>query len=388
MGFIKSILDTDLYEFSMSYMHFKLYPDAEGEWVFKDRNNTPRDEAFVSRLRQEIEDLSKLSLTKDEFAWCLRRVNYIPRPYWEWLSQFHYEPEKINIWLDEEKHLNITVCDKMYKAIMYEVPILAIVSELNSEVNGYTTTREEVLNKLAPKIALSNEKELRFAEFGARRRLSFQVHDWVVEELKRNARYCVGTSDVYLAYKYDMKPIGTLAHSTISFSGAMFGYRMANYMTMEAWAETYHGDLGTMLTDTFGSKIFFKNFSMKHAKLFDGVRQDSGDEKEFADMAIARYKELGINPMNKFIVFSNALDMPKFAEVAEYCKGKIGCSAGIGTNLTNDCGYPASNIVMKLMRCRMNDKQDWSKCIKISDDLGKHMGDSDEVELCKKTLGL
>jgi nicotinate phosphoribosyltransferase len=127
---------------------------------------------------------------------------------------------------------------------------------------------------------------------------------------------------------------------------------------------------------------------MKYAKLFDGVRQDSGDEFEFADKFIAKYKELGIDPLTKTIIFSNALDFEKAAKINDYCKGKIKCSFGIGTNLTNDWGYPAENIVMKMTKFRLNKKEDWLDVIKISDDLGKHMGNEKLIEMAKYQLGL
>ena len=155
-------------------------------------------------------------------------------------------------------------------------------------------------------------------------------------------------------------------------------------MALENWVETYDGDLGIALTDTYTTDVFFKNFSKKHAKLFDGIRQDSGDEFEFIEKALFRYNELGINPMTKTIIFSNALNFAKAKDIKIYCEGKINAAFGIGTNLTNDIeGSVPGNLVMKLTKCRMNSKQSWSSCIKLSDDLGKHMGPEVEVKNCK-----
>jgi nicotinate phosphoribosyltransferase len=242
-------------------------------------------------------------------------------------------------------------------------------------------------SKLKEKIDYSNQHQLYFSEFGTRRRFNYQVQHDVVKELSTNAHFCTGTSNVHLAMLYNMKPIGTVAHEWIMFHGANFGYKMANYKAFDAWTQVFDGSLGIALTDTYGSNAFFKNLSLKHAKLFDGLRQDSGDEKEFVEKAIHRYKELGVNPLLKTIVFSNALTFPKFKEIADYCKGKIGmCAAGIGTNLTNDVGCKPANIVMKLMACRMNSKQEWLDCIKISDDQGKAMGVQSEIEKCYDDL--
>ena len=185
-----------------------------------------------------------------------------------------------------------------------------------------------------------------------------------------------------------MKPIGTHPHEWFMFHGAQYGYKNANHIALENWVDVYQGDLGIALSDTYTSDVFFNNFSLKQAKLFDGVRQDSGDEYEFIGKALAFYRDRGIDPMSKTIIFSNALDFPKAKDINEFCKGKIKASFGIGTNLTNDCGITPENIVMKMSRCRMNAKQKWCDCIKISDDLGKHMGDEEEYKKACNDLNL
>ena len=146
--------------------------------------------------------------------------------------------------------------------------------------------------------------------------------------------------------------MGTHPHEWFMFHGAQFGYKHANYMALENWVNVYDGDLGIALSDTYTSGIFLSNLSRKQAKLFDGVRCDSGNEFDFIDKLVARYKELGIDATTKTIVFSNALDFTKALEIQEYCKDKIRCSFGIGTNLTNDTGFAPSNIVMKLTQCK------------------------------------
>ena len=185
-----------------------------------------------------------------------------------------------------------------------------------------------------------------------------------------------------------MTPIGTFPHEWIMFHGAIWGYQEANYLGMRDWVRTYDGNLGIFLMDTYTSKVGLENMSLKFAKLFDGVRQDSGDEYKIGNMVIERYRKLGIDPTTKTIVFSNALDFTKYLDIATYFKGRIRVSAGIGTNLTNDVGVPPSNIVMKLSKCRINQNQEWRKCIKISDDLGKHLGDDKEFEIAKYQLGI
>ncbi|MBU3853431.1 MAG: nicotinate phosphoribosyltransferase [Candidatus Paraprevotella stercoravium] len=383
---IQNILDTDLYKFTTSYAYIKLFPYAEGTFTFQDRDQTVYTEEFLKTAKREIEKLREVKLTSEEQEFMTHHCRFLPPVYWEWLASFRFNPEKIDLRLDEEGHLHMEVTDLLYKVTLYEVPLLAIISEVKNKFEQKTVDLAVVREKLAPKIALSNENGLPFSEFGTRRRFSKEVHETVIRELKKQARYCTGTSNCYLAMKYDMRPMGTHPHEWFMFHGAQFGYKHANYMALENWVNVYDGDLGTALSDTYTSESFLSNFSRKQAKLFDGVRCDSGDEFRFVDQLIDRYQELSIDPTTKTIIFSNALDFPKALELFRYCQGRIRCSFGIGTNLTNDTGYPPANIVMKLSRCRMNSNQQWRECIKLSDDLGKHMGSITEVEACMHEL--
>lgn len=385
---ILSVLDTDLYKMSTSYAYMKLYPEAEGTFSFCDRNNTVFDKEFIETLDLELSKLCMLSLTLAEKQWCIKNIPYIPEVYWEWLKGFKFDYDKIHTWFDDDKHLHIEVTDYLYKVTLYEVPILAIVSELYSRSQGSTNV-SEAIDKLDAKINLANEHGLKFSEFGTRRRYSAHLHELIVERLKEKCPInCVGTSNVYFAMKYNMTPIGTFPHEWIMFHGACWGYQEANYLGMRDWVRTYDGNLGIFLMDTYTSKVGLKNMSLKFAKLFDGVRQDSGDEYKIGNEVIQRYKELGIDPTTKTIVFSNALNFDKYLEIYTYFKGRIRVSAGIGTNLTNDTEFKPANIVMKLSKCRINQNQEWRKCIKISDDLGKHLGDDKEFEIAKYQLGI
>ena len=385
---IKTILDTDLYKFTTSYAYIKLFPYAMGTFTFKERDDTEYTEGFLQALKNEIQNLSVVALTAEERDYMSRHCRFLPHVYWEWLSSFRFDPARINVYLDEQRHLHLEVTDYMYKVTLYEVPLLAIVSEIKNQFLNRFPDKESILQRLAGKVDLSNENGMPFSEFGTRRRFSFEVQDMVVGYLKEHARFCMGTSNCYLAMKYDMRPMGTHPHEWFMFHGAQFGYKHANYMALENWVNVYDGDLGTALSDTYTSDSFLSNFSRKQAKLFDGVRCDSGDEFEFIDRLIARYKELGIDPTTKTIIFSNALDFEKALKIFQYCQGKIRCSFGIGTNLTNDTGYQPSNIVMKLSRCKMNVNQEWRECVKLSDDMGKHMGSNAEVEACLYELRL
>ena len=385
---IKTILDTDLYKFTTSYAYIKLFPYAMGTFTFIDRDDTEYTEGFLEALKSEIHNLSMVQLTSEELEYMASHCRFLPRVYWEWLSSFRFDPDKIEVGLDEHRHLQMRVTDYLYKVTLYEVPLLAIVSEIRNQFLNRIPDKETLLLRLADKVKLSNDHQMPFSEFGTRRRFSFDVQKLVVAYLKENARYCTGTSNCYLAMKYDMRPMGTHPHEWFVFHGAQFGYKHANYMALENWVNVYDGDLGTALSDTYTSDSFLSNFSRKQAKLFDGVRCDSGDEIEFIDRLIDRYKELGIDPTTKTIIFSNALDFGKALQIFEYCKGKIRCSFGIGTNLTNDTGFPPANIVMKLSRCKMNVNQEWRECVKLSDDMGKHVGSTTEVGACLHELRL
>ena len=385
---INSILDNDLYKFTVSYAYMKLFPDAEGTFTFNDRNNSEYDENFLEKLKLEFANLSMVRMLKKELSWCTKNIRFVPQFYWEWLNGFRYDLDKIKFSLDSNKHLHIEVTDKLYKATLYEVPILAIVSEIRNKWLDNRTDIYSVSSKLNNKIIISNTEALKFSEFGTRRRFSYNIQDMVCKTLKENARYCTGTSNVHFAMKYNMKPIGTHPHEWFMFHGAHYGYKQANYVALENWVNVYDGDLGIALSDTYTSEVFLENFSRKHAKLFDGVRHDSGDPYIFVNKVINRYKELGIDPTTKTIVFSNALDFETYKDIAEYCRTRIRCAAGIGTNLTNDCGFKPSNIVMKLTSCCMNENQPWYTCVKLSDDEGKHTGFEDEIGNCLYELGL
>ena len=385
---IKSILDTALYKFTTSYAYMKLFPEAEGTFEFVDRDNTEYNESFIEDLSLELASLQSLKLSDYEFNFVKNNIRFIPNFYWEWLSSFRFNFSKIKFDLDENKHLHITVTDKLYKVTLYETPILAIVSAVRNKMLGYIADTNIILDRLDEKIKISNQNQLYFSEFGMRRRFNYNVQNLVCKHLKEHSLYCTGTSNVYMAMIHNMKPMGTHPHEWFMFHGSIYGYKQANYLALENWVNVYDGDLGIALSDTYTTDVFLKNFSRKHAKLFDGVRHDSGDPYLFVNKVINRYKELGIDPTTKTIIFSNALDFPTYLEISNYCKTRIRCSAGIGTNLTNDCGFKPSNIVMKLVKCRISDRDSWKGTVKLSDDLGKHLGEFVDVELCKNEFDI
>lgn len=383
---IKSILDTDLYKFTTSYAYIKLFPSAVGTFRFTDRDETVYSEEFIDRLKQEISLLAEVKLTTQEREAMIANCRFVPCVYWEWLSAFRFDPARITLGLDANGHLHLEVTDLLYKATLYEVPLLALISEVRNRYHHHAVDSSKMIQQLNTKIALSNSNQLTFSEFGTRRRFSYDVQETVIAHLKQEATYCNGTSNCYLALKYDLKMMGTHPHEWFMFHGAQFGYKHANYMALENWVNVYDGDLGIALSDTYTTDLFLSNLSRKQAKLFDGVRCDSGNEYAFIDKLIARYNGFGIDATTKIIIFSNGLDFKKALDIQNYCRGKIRCGFGIGTNLTNDTGFKPSNIVMKLSQCKMNANQEWKECIKLSDDNGKHTGTLENIEACLHEL--
>ena len=388
---IQSILDTDLYKFTVSNAYYQLYPNAECTFTFNDRNKEVYDNKFLEMLQIEFAKLCSLKLTAAEYAY-VSTIRFLSTNYTEWLKGFRFELDKIVFYLDNDGHLHIEVTDKCYKATLYEVPILAIVAECRNKWLGISANMEIVRQLLEYKVNLANENQMKFAEFGTRRRFSFAVQDEVVKYLKEKCPiYCVGTSNVYLAMKYGMMPSGTFPHEWVMFHAGIGGFKTANLSALNDWIKVYDGDLGIALIDTYTTASFLHTLTLKQAKLLDGFRQDSGDEFKVGNMIIDKLKELRIDPLTKTIVFSNALNFDKALEILRYFKGRVKVSFGIGTNLTCDVGidgYKPANIVMKMSRCRYSIRDFWEDVIKISDDLGKHMGLSELFEIAKRELHL
>ena len=397
MGVVKSILENDLYKFSMGHYYQTLYPEAIGTFSFKDRNNLKFNEMFLITLKNEFMELNNLALTDEECEWAIKNIPYIPRHYWEWLKTFRFDSNKIKAWLDEDSHLHIEVTDVIYKVSMYEIPILAIVSEIYYKFHAINLGdfNYQVLTPLAANCEIAKENGFNFMEFGMRRRYSHDVEDLVCKYLSENCPNCVGCSTVYFAKKYGMKPLGTLAHESIMFTAAYTSPKEANYLVMENWSKVYDGNLGTFLTDTYTVDEFLRQFSRKLAKLYDGVRHDSGDPFEFGEKIIKKYESYGIDPMSKTIIFSDALTFEKCAELKKYFDGKIKTSFGIGTNLSNnlydihtETRIKPLNIVMKLTSMQVNPRQPIYGCVKLSDVPTKAMGHPKDIEVYKYLVGI
>ena len=389
---IKSLLDNDLYKFTMQYAVVKLFPNAKVRYTFILRSKIGFPEGFANELRQQISFMEGLRLTSEEKKFFSEKSYYIDPTYFDFLSGYKYDAWEVGV-IQQGEELQINIEGYWYRTILWEVPILALVSELYFKMTGTSISilppgnREEVNQK---KAAIFNYANIKVADFGTRRRFSYDVQKEMVETLssRMTKGLFVGTSNVHFAHLFNLTPIGTEAHEWFMFHGAKYGFQMANELGLKHWADVFKGSLGTALCDTYTTESFLKAFDMKYAKLYDGVRQDSGDVYEFAEKIIAHYKKLGIDPLSKTIVFSDSLDPEKAKQISNWCNGKIKCSFGIGTNLSNDVGVTPLNMVIKMSAAKPTPEDEWIPTIKLSDVAGKHTGDVKMIEVCKYLLNI
>lgn len=386
MAHLTSILDNDFYKFTMQHAVVKLFPKAKARYQFINRGNHQFPAGFDKLLKAAIEEMANLRLTKAEKKAFAQNCPYIDPTYFDFLQGYRYDPDEVQI-TQNGTDLEVHIEGYWYRTILWEVPIMSLICELFYESKQMKRdSDEQVIATAKEKIEKYQQLGITIADFGTRRRHSYEVHDLVVRTLKKyGAGTFIGTSNVHLALKYATKPIGTHAHEWFMFHSAKYGYKMANLLGLQHWADVYRGDLGIALSDTYTTEVFFQQFDKMLTKLFDGVRHDSGDPLEFADKVIAHYRKNGIDPLSKTIIFSDGLDYDKVKRIADYCKGKILYSFGVGTNFTNDVGLPPMNIVIK-MTAALPDEGQWTPVIKLSDEPMKHTGNEEAIELAKKVL--
>lgn len=383
---INSILDTDLYKLTMQQAVIQHFPRLVVRYKFIDRNKISYPGGFDVLLKEQVKKMENLALTKSEKNYLINKCgSYLTPTYIDFLEGYRYDSNELTIFLDAENHLDITIEGYWYRTINWEVALMGLISELYFKMTGqgaYLDSFDDYdLNKLSKMV----EHNAFLADFGTRRRYSFENQERIVKLFTNTPNpIFVGTSNVHLAHKYNIRPIGTLAHEWIMVHAAMYGYRMSNKLAMDHWIDTYGGELGTILVDTYTTDVFLKSFDSKYARLFDGVRHDSGDPFEFVDKFVAHYKKLKIDPMSKTIIFSDGLDIELAIQIKEYCVGKIKSSFGIGTHLTNDVGVKPLNMVIKISEVLVNGE--WIPAVKLSDNKGKNTGNKDEVTLCKAEL--
>lgn len=385
---LSSILDNDFYKFTMQQAVVRLFPFAKAKYQFINRGKHRFPDGFGDLLRQSVNKMVELRLSKEEKRFLQTTCPYLDPLYLDFLEGYRYNPEEVKI-EQEGEEIIVKVEGLWYRSILWEVPLMALISELYYVTKEYSRDNNQIiLDRTREKIEKFKDLEVTVAEFGTRRRYSYEVQRMVLHTLQKYGKGSfIGTSNVHMAMIYNEKPIGTHAHEWFMYHAAHYGFKMANAVSLGNWVKVYRGDLGIALSDTYTTEIFFKQFDKMFSKLFDGVRHDSGDPLHFADKVINHYEKMGINPLTKTIIFSDGLDFEKVKRIANYCKGKVGMSFGIGTNLTNDVGPHAMNMVIKMTEA--NHYQDeWTPVVKLSDEQGKYTGDPETIQLAKIILGI
>ncbi|MDT4834520.1 Nicotinate phosphoribosyltransferase 2 [compost metagenome] len=348
------------------------YPNAEVEWEFRCRNDedlTP----YLAEIRYQIEQLADISITADQLAF-LERIPFIKPDFTRFLSLFRFNLRYLQLGI-EDGQLCVRLRGPWLHVILFEIPLLAIISEVRNRYRyrdiKLIQAREQLYRKLDWLRANASDEELagfQLADFGTRRRFSYRVQEEVVHILKRDfPGRLVGTSNVHLAREYDLKPIGTMAHEWL-MAHQQLGPRLidSQIAALDCWVREYRGLLGIALTDCITMQAFLNDFDLYFAKLFDGLRHDSGDPLAWAERAISHYEKLGIDPQTKTLVFSDGLDLPRALALYRALRGRIHVSFGIGTNLTCDIpGVEPMNIVIKMTGCN------GQPVAKISDTPGK-----------------
>lgn len=429
-----SILDTDLYKFTMQQAVLRHFPEVQATYRFTHRDK----DIYFSRecynlFVESIKHFGEMGLTDTEHAWLAKTCSYFSSEYLEYLSKFRFKPEQVKVTFhpkdpyapvsryqppphedgvegrDELGRIDIEASGPWHETILWEVPLMACLSEL-----FFTTVDTDWSYEGQEEMAYSKartylEHGCVFSEFGTRRRRSYRTQDLVVETLIRaNEEYkndaaaqskqgekgrLMGTSNVHLAQKHSLAPIGTIAHEWFMAVGALRGYEHANALALDLWEEVYPNALLLALTDTFSTEAFFRDFTTQRAEKWAGLRQDSGDPYVYAPRAKEVYEALGVEYKDrKTIIYSDSVNVEKALKLRAQAR-ELGFlpSFGIGTSLTNDFHSLSSggkekskalNMVIKL------NSVDGRPCVKISDELSKNTGDPETVKLVKATFNI
>lgn len=355
---ISSLLDTDLYKFTMMQVVLHHFPGAEVKYKFKCRNQGVDLVPYIDRINEEIASLCQLRFSTKELAY-LGSLRFIKNDFIDFLGLFQLNQKYVSVTPSPKNNgeIDIVVQGPWLHTILFEIPVLAIVNEVYFQATQKKPDYKEGRARLRKKIALITQdphlKGCNIADFGTRRRFSLEWHEEVIHVLKEKmTANFAGTSNVLFAMNEGLTPLGTMAHEYLQACQAL-GPRLRDSQTyaLEVWAKEYRGDLGIALSDIYGIDAFLADFDMYFCKLFDGARHDSGDPFVWGERMIAHYKKNRVDPSNKVLVFSDALDFDKVVALYETFKDRTILSFGVGTNLTNDLGYTPLQVVMKMVEC-------------------------------------
>ena len=375
---VSSLLDTDLYKFSMMQVVLHQYPAAHAEYRFKCRNPGVNLAPYIDEIRAELDALCSLRFTEAELDY-LRTWRFIKSDFVDFLALFQLNTKYVEIAPSplQNGEIEIRIRGPWLHTILFEVPLLAIVNEVYFRNVYPDLDLGEGRRRLREKIALLRDtpefSDCRIADYGTRRRISREWHREVVATLNEGlGAQLTGTSNVLLAWQSGLRPLGTLAHEYLQAHQAL-GPRLrdSQVAALEAWAKEYRGDLGIALSDVYGLTAFLRDFDMYFCKLFDGTRHDSGDPFSWGERVLAHYEANRVDPRSKVLVFSDGLDIPKVMQLYQHFRGRCQLAFGVGTNLTNDVGPTPLNIVIKMVRCN------GQPVAKLSDSPGKNMCEDD-----------
>ncbi len=352
---IRSLLDTDLYKFTMMQAVLHQFPAAQVEYRFKCRNEGVPLAPFADEINREVDALCELRFSDDELNY-LRGLRYVKSDFVDFLALFHFNRAHIDICAQGDD-LAIVIKGPWLHTILFEVPVLAIVNEVyfrrTQPAPDLAEGRARLASKLALVAAQSADLGFSFADYGTRRRFSHAWQREVLTTIKSSVGVTfVGTSNAFFAKELGLLAVGTMAHEWLQAAQAL-GPRLRDSQrwAFQKWADEYRGDLGIALSDVAGLAAFMRDFDMYFCKLFDGARHDSGDPIKWGEAIINHYLANRVDPKTKSLVFSDGLTFPRAIEIAKHFQGRAKTAFGIGTNLTNDLGYTPLQIVLKMVRC-------------------------------------
>ena len=356
---ITSLLDTDLYKFTMMQAVLHQFPGAQVSYKFKCRTTGVKLAPYVDEIRAEIRSLCKLQFTEQELDW-MRALRFIKSDFVDFLGLFRLNEKYIDVVALPSGEIDIRIHGPWLHTILFEIPVLAIVNEVyfrnTQPVPDYVEGRQRLDTKIA-QLQEADLGDLKIADYGSRRRFSKAWHEEVLRVLTSRLGSGVtgrfaGTSNALFAMKLGLTPLGTMAHEYLQACQAL-GPRLRDSQVFgfETWAREYRGDLGIALSDVYGIEPFLRDFDMYFCKLFDGARHDSGDPFTWGERMIEHYKNNRVDPLTKTLIFSDGLTVPSTIELYQRFRGRCQLAFGIGTNLTNDLGYEPLQIVIKMVEC-------------------------------------
>ncbi|WP_185861987.1 nicotinate phosphoribosyltransferase [Blattabacterium cuenoti] len=390
---VSSLLDNDFYKFTMQNAVIKLFPLVKAKYKFINRGQHSFPKNFDKILKENLNKMAYLKLSNEERTYLEKFCPYLDSSYLDFLDKYQYNPKEVNI-SQKGKNIQMNIEGAWSSTILWEVPLMAIISELYYKLTGaIPISNKKIIILTKKKIKKYKKLNVKIGEYGTRRRFSYQVHKLILKILiEEGYPIFIGSSNVHFSHIYSIKPIGTLGHEWIMFHAAKYGFNIADRIAMENWIKIYKKNLGIALSDTYTSPIFFQNFNKKLANTFKGVRHDSGDPISFIKETIKHYKKFKINPIKKKIIFSDNLNPCKVANISSFCKKKINPYFGIGTHFTNDVGLSPMNMVIKMDKTlpviEKKNKNNWISVVKLSNVEEKSTGKKNMIFLAKKNLHL